>query len=52
MRGTGVRCPIERVFSTLRYEIGEPYGVDEFMYFLEGGVTLTSVDGSKQVINE
>lgn len=26
--------------------INEPYGVDEFMYFLEGGVTLTSSDGS------
>lgn len=29
-----------------RFEIDEPYGVDEFMYFLEGGVTLTSADGS------
>lgn len=29
-----------------RYTIDEPYGVDEFMYFLEGGVTLTSRDGS------
>ena len=29
----------------------EPYGVDEFMYFLEGSVTLTSVDGTVQVIN-
>ncbi|MEQ9465138.1 MAG: cupin domain-containing protein [Haliea sp.] len=29
-----------------RWEISEPYGVDEFMYFLEGGVTLTSADGS------
>jgi len=34
-----------------RAEITEPYGVDEFMYFLEGGVTLTSSDGSVQVIN-
>ena len=25
-----------------RFEITEPYGVDEFMYFLEGSVTLTS----------
>jgi uncharacterized cupin superfamily protein len=33
-----------------RWEIDEPYGVDEFMYFLEGGVTLTSSDGSVQVI--
>ena len=24
----------------------DPYGVDEFMYFLEGGVTLTSDDGT------
>ena len=29
-----------------RSEISEPYGVDEFMYFLEGGVTLTSSDGT------
>ena len=29
-----------------RSEINEPYGVDEFMYFLEGGVTLTSADGT------
>ena len=29
----------------------EPYGVDEFMYFLEGSVTLTSADGAVQVIN-
>jgi uncharacterized cupin superfamily protein len=28
-----------------RIPIAEPYGVDEFMYFLEGGVTLTSRDG-------
>ncbi len=34
-----------------RAEIDEPYGVDEFMYFLEGSVTLTSSDGSVQVIN-
>ena len=34
-----------------RSEIKEPYGVDEFMYFLEGSVTLTSADGSVQVIN-
>lgn len=33
-----------------RFEIDEPYGVDEFMYFLEGSVTLTSSDGSQQVI--
>ena len=34
-----------------RSEINEPYGVDEFMYFLEGSVTLTSSDGTVQVIN-
>ena len=33
-----------------RFEITEPYGVDEFMFFLEGGVTLTSSDGSVQLI--
>ena len=34
-----------------RIEITEPYGVDEFMYFLEGSVKLTSTDGSVQVID-
>ena len=34
-----------------RLEITEPYGVDEFMYFLEGSVKLTSSDGTEQVIN-
>ena len=34
----------------VRFEIDEPYGVDEFMYFLEGSVTLTSSDGTVQVI--
>jgi uncharacterized cupin superfamily protein len=29
-----------------RWKIDEPYGVDEFMLFLEGGVTLTSSDGT------
>jgi len=29
----------------------DPYGVDEFMYFLEGSVTLTSSDGTELVIN-
>ncbi|MEP4149103.1 MAG: cupin domain-containing protein [Halioglobus sp.] len=33
-----------------RSEINEPYGVDEFMYFLSGGVTLTSSDGTVQKI--
>jgi uncharacterized cupin superfamily protein len=35
----------------VRSEITEPYGVDEFMYFLEGSVTLTSSDGTAQTIN-
>jgi uncharacterized cupin superfamily protein len=35
----------------VRSEIDEPWGVDEFMYFLEGGVTLTSSDGTVQTIN-
>lgn len=34
----------------VRFEISEPYGVDEFMYFVEGGVTLTSADGTVQTI--
>ena len=34
-----------------RSKITEPYGVDEFMYFLEGSVTLTSSDGTVQTIN-
>jgi len=29
----------------IRTEITEPYGVNEYMHFLEGGVTLTSSDG-------
>ena len=29
-----------------RFEVTDPYGVDEFMYFLDGGVTLTSSDGT------
>ncbi len=31
--------------------IDEPYGVDEFMYFIEGDVTLTSSDGTVTEIN-
>lgn len=34
-----------------RFDIAEPYGVDEFMFFLEGSVTLTSDDGSQVTIN-
>ncbi len=33
-----------------RSEINQPYGVDEFMYFISGSVTLTSSDGSVQKI--
>lgn len=33
-----------------RFEVDEPYGVDEFMYFVEGAVTLTSADGTVQHI--
>ncbi len=33
------------------FEATESYGVDEFMYFIEGGVTLTSSDGTVTVIN-
>lgn len=33
-----------------RWEIDEPYGVDEFMYFLTGSVTLTSTDGKVHTI--
>ncbi len=34
-----------------RFTISEPYGVDEFMYFLKGGVKLTSKDGTVQIID-
>lgn len=33
------------------FEATDPYGVDEFMYFIEGGVTLTSSDGTVTKIN-
>lgn len=36
--------------DAVRYDITDPYGVDEFMFFLEGGVTLTSSDGTVQEI--
>jgi len=32
--------------GAVRAEITEPYGVHEYMHFLEGGVTLTSSDGT------
>jgi uncharacterized cupin superfamily protein len=34
-----------------RFEINKPYGVNEFMYFLSGGVTLTSSDGSVMTVS-
>ena len=34
-----------------RIEISDGYPVDEFMYFVDGSVTLTSSDGTVQVIN-
>lgn len=34
-----------------RMDITEPYGVDEFMYFISGSVTLTSTDGTVTTIN-
>ena len=34
-----------------RLEVNEPYGVDEFMYFLKGSVTLTSSDGSVMTVH-
>ena len=33
------------------FEIDEPYGVDEFMFFLEGSVTLTPLGGDALTIN-
>ena len=33
------------------FDIIEPYGVDEFMFFLEGSVTLTSTDGAVITVN-
>lgn len=33
------------------FDATDPYGVDEFMYFLEGSVKLTSTDGTVQTIN-
>ena len=37
--------------SKTRFEISEPYGVDEFMYFFSGSVTLTSTDGSVMTVH-
>ena len=33
------------------FDITEPYGVDEFMFFIEGSVTLTSTDGTVTTVN-
>ena len=49
----------DKKFATGMYKAGasqenfldEVYGVDEFMYFITGSVTLTSEDGTVQVIN-
>jgi len=35
-----------RVKGAHRFDINIPYGVNEYMHFLEGGVKLTSSDGS------
>ena len=35
----------------LRFEINEPYGVDEFFFIIEGRITLTSKDGTITDIN-
>ena len=35
----------------VRFEITEPYGVDEFFYILEGSISLTSADGTVTKIN-
>ena len=35
----------------VRAEITEPYGVNEYMHFLEGSVTLTSTDGTVTEVN-
>jgi uncharacterized cupin superfamily protein len=43
---------VDKKFDTGMYKSGptrftvDRYGVDEFMYFVEGGVTLTSADGT------
>lgn len=34
------------------YTVEEPYGVDEFLYMVEGKMTLTSVDGTVQEIGQ
>ncbi|MDA1369358.1 MAG: cupin domain-containing protein [Proteobacteria bacterium] len=34
-----------------RFELSQPYGVNEFMYFLSGSITLTSTDGSVMTVH-
>ena len=34
-----------------RFELSQPYGVNEFMYFLSGSVTLISSDGSVMTVH-
>ena len=34
-----------------RIEVTEGYGVNEFMYFLKGSITLTSSDGSEMTVH-
>ena len=34
-----------------RFELSQPYAVNEFMYFLSGSVTLTSSDGSVMTVH-
>ena len=55
---TTLKSSDEKFFTGMYKSGGErevykdkPYGVDEFMYFLEGSVTLTSADGAVQVVN-
>ena len=38
---------VYQVAGPHRFDVMEDYGVDEFMYFLEGGVTLISTDGTR-----
>jgi len=35
----------------VHFDIDEPYGVDEFMFFLKGSITLTSSNGSVMTVH-
>jgi uncharacterized cupin superfamily protein len=35
----------------LQFEQTEPWGVDEFLYIIDGSLTVTSSDGTVQVIS-